>query len=70
MVLKGRGTGVRFSAVTGDGGAELLAARASGALLQGGRKVFPQYRLVGYAGLTGASTLGRLGTGPLDQRVR
>jgi hypothetical protein len=25
---------------------------------------------VGYSGLTGASTLGRLGTGPLDQRVR
>jgi hypothetical protein len=24
---------------------------------------------VGYAGVTGASTLGRLGTGPLDQRV-
>ena len=32
--------------------------------------MFPAYRLVGYAGLTGASTLGRLGTGPLDQRVR
>jgi hypothetical protein len=31
--------------------------------------VFPRYRLVGYAGLTGASTLGRLGTGPLDSRV-
>jgi hypothetical protein len=31
--------------------------------------VFPRYRLVGYAGVTGASTLGRLGTGPLDQRV-
>jgi hypothetical protein len=40
------------------------------ALPRGGRKVFPTYRLVGYAGLTGASTLGRLGTGPLDQRVR
>jgi len=26
--------------------------------------------LVGYSGLTGAATLGRLGTGPLDQRVR
>src|SRR5918998_6210316 len=39
-------------------------------LPRGGRKVFPTYRLVGYAGLTGASTLGRLGTGPLDQRVR
>ena len=32
-------------------------------------KSFPAYRLVGYAGLTGAKTLGRLGTGPLDQRV-
>ena len=40
------------------------------ALPRGGREIFPTYRLVGYAGLTGASTLGRLGTGPLDQRVR
>ena len=39
-------------------------------LPRGGREVFPAYRLVGYSGLTGASTLGRLGTGPLDQRVR
>jgi hypothetical protein len=39
-------------------------------LPRGGRKVFPRYRLVGYAGVTGASTLGRLGTGPLDQRVK
>jgi hypothetical protein len=31
--------------------------------------IFPRFRLVGYAGLTGASTLGRLGTGPLDQRA-
>jgi hypothetical protein len=38
-------------------------------LPRGGRTVFPRYRLVGYAGLTGASTLGRLGTGPLDQRI-
>ena len=37
---------------------------------RGGRKLFPDYRLVGYAGLTGAKTLGRLGTGPLDDRVR
>ena len=36
---------------------------------RGGHEVFPRYRLVGYAGLTGARTLGRLGTGPLDQRV-
>lgn len=39
-------------------------------LPRGGRTVFPRYRLVGYSGLTGAPTLGRLGTGPLDQRVR
>jgi hypothetical protein len=39
-------------------------------LPRGGQKVFPRYRLVGYSGLTGASTLGRLGTGPLNQRVR
>ena len=39
-------------------------------LPRGGRTLFPDYRLVGYAGLTGAKTLGRLGTGPLDQRVR
>ncbi len=39
-------------------------------LPRGGREVFPRYRLVGYSGLTGAKTLGRLGTGPLDQRVR
>jgi hypothetical protein len=38
-------------------------------LPRGGREVFPRYRLVGYAGVTGASTLGRLGTGPLDERV-
>ena len=39
------------------------------ALPRGGREIFPTYRLVGYAGLTGAASLGRLGTGPLDQRV-
>lgn len=38
-------------------------------LPRGGTEVFPRYRLVGYAGLTGASTLGRLGTGDLDQRL-
>lgn len=38
-------------------------------LPRGGREVFPRYRLVGYAQVTGASTLGRLGTGPLNQRV-
>jgi hypothetical protein len=38
-------------------------------LPRGGQEIFPRYRLVGYAGVTGASTLGRLGTGPLDSRV-
>jgi hypothetical protein len=38
-------------------------------LPRGGRDVFPRYRLVGYAGVTGASTLGRLGTGTLNSRV-
>jgi hypothetical protein len=38
-------------------------------LPRGGREIFPRYRLVGYAGVTGASALGRLGTGPLNQRV-
>jgi hypothetical protein len=46
------------------------ASPAALELPRGGREVFPRYRLVGYAGLTGAPTLGRLGTGPLDQRVR
>ena len=45
------------------------AERVQAELPRGGREVFPRYRLVGYAGVTGASTLGRLGTGPLDQRV-
>jgi hypothetical protein len=43
--------------------------RAQTTLPRGGRELFPRYRLVGYAGVTGASTLGRLGTGPLHQRV-
>ena len=42
---------------------------AQATLPRGGRDVFPRYRLVGYAGVTGASTLGRLGTGPQNQRV-
>jgi hypothetical protein len=42
---------------------------ASAELPRGGREIFPHHRLVGYAGLTGAKTLGRLGTGPLDARV-
>jgi hypothetical protein len=45
------------------------AEPARAQLPRGGREIFPRYRLVGYAGLTGAKTLGRLGTGPLDSRV-
>lgn len=45
------------------------AQRFQATLPRGGRQVFSRYRLVGYAGVTGASTLGRLGTGPLEQRV-
>ncbi|MBO1330385.1 hypothetical protein [Streptomyces sp. VRA16 Mangrove soil] len=32
-------------------------------LPRGGRRVFPEHRLVGYCGLPGAAALGRLGTG-------
>lgn len=39
-------------------------------LPRGGREVFPQYRLFGYAGSPGAPALGRLGVGDLDARVR
>jgi hypothetical protein len=52
-----------------QGSATPTAERAPNELPRGGREVFPRYRLVGYAGLTGAKTLGRLGTGPLDTRV-
>jgi hypothetical protein len=65
------GTGPTSTAVTptaqGSGAPTAEPARAE--LPRGGRDVFPRYRLVGYAGLTGASTLGRLGTGPLDSRI-
>ncbi|CAA9400442.1 MAG: hypothetical protein AVDCRST_MAG75-2111 [uncultured Propionibacteriaceae bacterium] len=38
-------------------------------LPRGGTSVFPRYRLVGYAGLTGSPPLGRLGIGRLGDRV-
>lgn len=38
-------------------------------LPRGGTQVFPRYRLVGYAGLTGSPPLGRLGIGSLDARM-
>ncbi|NEB78436.1 hypothetical protein G3I40_24890 [Streptomyces sp. SID14478] len=37
---------------------------------RGGRRLFPEHRLVGYCGLPGAAALGRLGTGDLDDRVK
>ena len=48
------------------------SASASPARLEmprGGTTVFPRYRLVGYAGVTGYPPLGRLGIGNLDKRV-
>lgn len=39
-------------------------------LPRGGRRVFPEHRLVGYAGRTGSPALGRLGIGDVDTRVR
>ena len=36
----------------------------------GGRTIFPERRLVGYAGRTGSTALGRLGIGDADDRAR
>lgn len=37
----------------------------------GGTKVFPEYRLVGYAGIEGSgSAMGKLGVGDMDERVQ
>ena len=58
----------RPSATPRPSGKEPASTRKA-ELPRGGRSVFPRYRLVGYAGRTGSSTLGRLGTGNLDQRV-
>ena len=58
------------SSATPSGSASATPEADGATLPRGGREIFPTYRLVGYAGLTGASTLGRLGTGPLEQRVR
>ena len=39
-------------------------------LPQGGRRVFPAYRLMGYAGIEGSgAALGRIGVGDMDERV-
>ena len=60
------------SASTPAGSASPDAAPKStvGELPRGGRTVFPRYRLVGYAGLTGARSLGRLGIGDLGTRMK
>ena len=42
---------------------------AQAELPRGGRTLFPTYRLVGYAGRTGSTALGRLGIGDADERV-
>jgi hypothetical protein len=39
-------------------------------LPRGGRQIFPEYRLFGYAGSPGSSAFGRLGVGNIDARVR
>lgn len=41
----------------------------SAQLPRGGTEVFPRYRLVGYAGLTGSPPLGRLGIGSIEKRM-
>ncbi|MEU6387889.1 hypothetical protein [Streptomyces sp. NPDC046939] len=46
------------------------ATRRGPELPRGGRRIFPEHRLVGYCGLPGAAALGRLGTGNLDDRVK
>ena len=70
-------TSATTAAATGSAPAEATpaspstaaASRPRATLPRGGRTVFPQHRLVGYAGRTGSPTLGRLGTGGLDSRV-
>jgi hypothetical protein len=49
--------------------AEAPAKPSTVELPRGGTTVFPRYRLVGYAGLTGSRSLGRLGIGDLDSRM-
>jgi hypothetical protein len=39
-------------------------------LPRGGRTLFPQYRLVGYAGHPASTGMGRLGIGDIDQRAK
>jgi len=46
------------------------AADRGAQLPRGGHTLFPEYRLVGFAGAPGAPALGRLGIGDLDERLR
>lgn len=39
-------------------------------LPRGGREVFPEYRLFGYSGHPASESLGRLGIGDIDERMR
>jgi hypothetical protein len=57
------------SSPTGSPGPE-PAPKARPQLPGGGRTIFPEHRLVGYAGRTGSTALGRLGIGKADDRAR
>lgn len=56
----------------GGGGEEQAAAKAKPPpeLPRGGRSVFPEFRVVGFAGAPQAEELGALGIGTLDQAAR
>lgn len=47
----------------------VLTAPRPAELPGGGREIFPTYRLFGYSGYPGAASLGRLGTGDIDERM-
>ena len=50
-------------------GVQQLAQPKKLQLPRGGETIFPDYRLVGYSGYPGAESLGRLGTGDIDERM-
>jgi hypothetical protein len=58
------------SATSGPTTSTATAAAEPAQLPRGGRQVFPEYRLFGYAGSPGSSAFGRLGVGNIDARVR
>jgi hypothetical protein len=53
-----------------SGPATSTAAPEPAQLPRGGRRIFPEYRLFGYAGSPGSPAFGRLGVGNIDARVR